>query len=223
MKMNPKVMACRSGTLKAHEASARHKRAVANSKAAEAKLALQQRKNATLEHLYAPGRSQAERARLQQLRRLFHLLTRGRPMLDYTASEVEFEVLKVPDLPTSHWSGTAGWEMAEALGDVLTDKVKELVRGARFLAISMDECVGVDKRERLSLHVYVMDAGWSRMPLFIDVSLIKGGFAWLIIKRDRRWSPVGAVGFLTALCFGPLLPGVCTEIGSCPPKCKGHL
>ncbi len=40
---------------------------------------------------------------------------------------------------------------------MLIDKIRELVRGARFVSLSMDECVGIDKKSRLSLHVYVME------------------------------------------------------------------
>ncbi|GLC70953.1 hypothetical protein PLESTF_001054400 [Pleodorina starrii] len=151
-----------------------HKRGVAGSKAEEAALELPQRQNAVLEQLHAPGRSKAERARLQQLIYLFHLLTRGRPMLDYTESEKLFDVLGVPHFDRSHWSDTAGWQLAEAMDAVLSDKMKALVQGTRFVAISMDECVGIDKKSRLSLHVYVMDAGWNRAPLFIDLAHLRG-------------------------------------------------
>ncbi|GLC76604.1 hypothetical protein PLESTF_001804200 [Pleodorina starrii] len=170
----PKVMACRSETLKKHEASEGHKRAVERSKAEEASLALKQRKNATLEQLYAPGTTKAEMARLRQLTYLFHLLSRGRPVLDYTAAEEAFEVLRVPHFDRSHWSGTTGWQLAEALDGVLLDKIRELVQGACFVAISMDECVGIDKVSRLSLHVYIVDASWNRVPLFLDVAHLRG-------------------------------------------------
>ncbi|GLC65602.1 hypothetical protein PLESTF_000317500 [Pleodorina starrii] len=170
----PKIMACRSETLKAHGASLAHQRAVERSKAEEASLALKQRKNATLEQFYAPGTSKAETARLQQLTYLFHLLSRGRPVLDYIESEKALEKLGVPNFSSSHWSSTAGWQLAEALDGVLLDKVRELVQGARFVAIGMDECVGIDKYSRLSLHVYFVDAAWNRVPLFLDVAHLWG-------------------------------------------------
>ena len=81
-------------------------------------------------------------------------------------------MLCVPHFSTSHWSVTSGWELAEALDSVLMDKTKELVRAARFVALSLDEAVGIDKKSRLCLHLYVMQ-DWSRAPLLIDVSVLR--------------------------------------------------
>ena len=164
------IMEARAATLTAHNTSQAHRDSEALVKQRQVELALRQLQKKDLPQLFAPGNSEAEKARLQQLRRVFCLLDRGRPITDFKASREEFEVLRVPHFSTSHWSITSGWELSEALDSVLLDKTKELVRAARFMALSLDEAVGIDKNSRLCLHLYVMQ-DWSRAPLLIDVSV----------------------------------------------------
>ena len=164
------TVAARAQTLKTHSESDGHKKSMELVKSQEAQVALQKLKKTGLPELFAPGNTKADKERQQQFRRCFWLLELGRPMLDYVASERDFKALGVPFCSSSYWSMFAAWEVAEALNAVVQDRIKELVQGACFLSISLDESVSIDKKSRLSLHVYVMD-GWSQVPLFINVSI----------------------------------------------------
>jgi hypothetical protein len=50
-------------------------------------------------------RRAGDRVLMWRLIRLFCLLSRGRPILDFTASKEGFEALSVPHTSSSHWSG----------------------------------------------------------------------------------------------------------------------
>jgi hypothetical protein len=67
-------------------------------------------------------------------------------MDNFTASEDLFRVLNVPHLPRKHWSEPAGWEIAHAIAYMISDKIKEALSGANYIAISCDEVTTVDNQ-----------------------------------------------------------------------------
>lgn len=47
-----------------------------------------------------------------QFSTLFHVLSEGRPMVEYESLLPLYKLLNVPDLPVAHWSDNSGWTMA---------------------------------------------------------------------------------------------------------------
>jgi hypothetical protein len=61
------------------------------------------------------ARSQRDISRLHNLKSCFHLLSHGRAMTQYEQLPDLLRELRVPGLPSSSWSDTSGWKIAEAL------------------------------------------------------------------------------------------------------------
>jgi hypothetical protein len=67
---------------------------------------------ATVLQQLARGVVQERRKKLVQFRLLFHLLSIGRPMTDFSNSRELLQQLEVPECPKKHWSEGSGWQRA---------------------------------------------------------------------------------------------------------------
>jgi hypothetical protein len=86
-----------------------------------------------------------ERARKrQQIGIIFHLLTIGRSMVDFTALRPVLQFLSTPKLAKQHWSDSAGWMLAECMFRQVEAKALDIVNSARFFSISYDEVTCID-------------------------------------------------------------------------------
>jgi hypothetical protein len=90
------------------------------------------------------GLTQERKKKMVQFRTMFHLLTLGRPMHDYTTCQDLYNALNVPHQPRKHWFEQVGWEIVHALALVVCDKIKEALAKANYIAISCDEVTTVD-------------------------------------------------------------------------------
>jgi hypothetical protein len=102
----------------------------------------------------AAGLTQERKKKMVQFRTMFHLLTLGRPMCNYTACQDLYNALNVLHQPRKHWSEPAGWEIAHVLVHVVCDKIKEALAKANYIAISCDEVTTVDNQQWLCIHAY---------------------------------------------------------------------
>jgi hypothetical protein len=59
-----------------------------------------------------------------QLSTVFHILSRGHPMMDYTNYKKFIYFLEVSNFPSSHWSVASGWEWKKYLAQVEKDDLK---------------------------------------------------------------------------------------------------
>jgi hypothetical protein len=114
-----------------------------------------------------------ERARKrQQMGIIFHLLTIGRPMVDFTALRPVLQFLSVPKLAKRHWSDSAGWMLAECMFHQVEAKALDIVNSARFFSVSCDEVTSIDNGSWISIHCYVVQ-NWTRVPILITLEQMK--------------------------------------------------
>jgi hypothetical protein len=64
---------------------------------------------------------------LVQFRHLHFLLSRGRPMTDFSASEEHLRSLGVPHVASMHGTDGSGWHMAEALSNVVVKRMQAVL------------------------------------------------------------------------------------------------
>jgi hypothetical protein len=89
-----------------------------------------------------------------QMKCVFHLMTQGQPMADFSAMQDLLVKLNVADLPKRHWGELAGWDFSHAMAKVCSDRLKADIAKARFISVSADEVTAVDNSQWLSIHVY---------------------------------------------------------------------
>lgn len=61
---------------------------------------------------------------------VFYLLRFGYPMTKYETMKGVLEHVGLQKVPKKHWLDNVGWKMAEAIYNVVQDKMREVVRGA---------------------------------------------------------------------------------------------
>jgi hypothetical protein len=110
-----------------------------------------------------------------QFRTMLHLLSRGRPMADFTSSKDLFRALNVPHLPRKHWSEPAGWEIAHAIAHMISNKIKEALSRANYIAISCDEVTTVDNQQWLCVHVYTCNPTKTRDSYLLFLGCVTEG------------------------------------------------
>jgi hypothetical protein len=93
------------------------------------------------------------------------LLSRGRPMTDYTNSFNLFNFLHF-DLPKFHWSDSAGWEIADSLEAVVDGKLKDEVKGSAFFSVSCNEVTTIANESWISIHIHVVQK-FARVPILL--------------------------------------------------------
>jgi hypothetical protein len=81
-----------------------------------------------------------------QMAAIFHLLSFGRPMVEYEHMRGLLEHLEVPKVPIKHWSDSIGWELAESLYHVVQDRTRAFVAGGQFISVSCDEVTTCDNQ-----------------------------------------------------------------------------
>jgi hypothetical protein len=69
-----------------------------------------------------------------------------------------------PGLPTSNWSDTSGWRIAETLSEIVRREGADRIKSADMIAASLDECEG-----RMSLHVLIIDVDFQRPHIFVGL------------------------------------------------------
>jgi hypothetical protein len=114
------------------------------------------------------------RKKLVQMKLLLHLLMQGRPMTDYVSAEKLFADLNVPHMPRKHWSEGAGWQMADAMARVVSDKTRADLAKANYISASADEVTTVDGSTWLSVHVYVCQ-NFMRVPILLSLQHVTEG------------------------------------------------
>jgi hypothetical protein len=108
----------------------------------------------------------------QQMGVIFHLLSTGRPMMDYSAIRPMLQFLGVPKLAKRHWNDGAGWMLAECIFRQVEAKTLETVRSSRFISLSCDEVTSIDNGSWISIHCYVVQ-NWSRVPILISLERVQ--------------------------------------------------
>ena len=63
-----------------------------------------------------------------QLVTLFHVFSRGRPMIEYEALRNVLKYLRTKHLLMKHWSDNSDWELTEHMYLVVLEKLKETVK-----------------------------------------------------------------------------------------------
>jgi hypothetical protein len=105
---------------------------------------------------------------------LFHMLSHGRPMVEYESMQLLLEHLGVPKLPKKHWSDNSGWEISEAIHRAVELKTKALISSSRCLSLSCDEVTTVDNQSWLSIHAYIV-RDFERVPMLLKLERVTDG------------------------------------------------
>jgi hypothetical protein len=108
----------------------------------------------------------------QQMGVIFHLLSTGRPMMDYSAIRPMLQFLGVPKLAKRHWSDGVGWMLAECMFRQVEAKTLETVRSSRFISLSCDEVTSIDNGSWISIHCYVVQ---NLLQVILNAVRHKGG------------------------------------------------
>jgi hypothetical protein len=157
-----------------------------------------------------------ERARKrQQMGIIFHLLTTGRPMVDYTAMRPLLQFISVPKLSKWHWSDSAGWMLAECMIRQIEAKALDTVSSARFFLVSCNEVTSIDNGSWISIHYYVVQ-NWNRVPILIMLEQVKEqttstNFLEIILKAVKDKGGVGDGSLVHKL--------MSFSVGKFPPAC----
>jgi hypothetical protein len=96
-------------------------------------------------------------------------------MLEFEAMKSLFCFLNVLMNPQNHWSDSTGRVMAECLHKQVIKKMKEVVAGSKYFALSCDEVTMIDNQSWISIHYYVVQ-DWCHLPILIFLEqIIEGG------------------------------------------------
>jgi hypothetical protein len=75
---------------------------------------------------------------------IFHIMTQGQPMSDFSAMQDVLVQLNVADLPKRHWEELVGWDFFHTMAKVCSDRLKADIAKARFISVSADKVTAVD-------------------------------------------------------------------------------
>jgi hypothetical protein len=98
-----------------------------------------------------------------QMAVIFHMLSFGRPMVEYKHMRRLLNHLEVPKLPFKHWCDNSGWELAESLYRVVRDRTRACIGGGQFISISYDKVTTCNNQSWISIHAYIL-CDWERVP-----------------------------------------------------------
>jgi hypothetical protein len=90
------------------------------------------------------GVTKERRLKVMQMRCMFHVLSQGRPMADFTAMRKLLLNLMLPNIPKKYWSQPSGWQFANTMAAVCSDRFKRDMQNATFISASADEVTTVD-------------------------------------------------------------------------------
>lgn len=107
----------------------------------------------TLEAQFGKAMEAANLSKTIQMIVVFHILSRGHPMIDYPKYSSLLSYLNVPHYPYSHWSINPGWEWENCLVAVEKEDLKDKVKESNFIALSLDEVIAVDNTSWVCMHL----------------------------------------------------------------------
>ncbi|KAH9323967.1 hypothetical protein KI387_043908 [Taxus chinensis] len=96
-------------------------------------------------------------AKFIQFSTLFQILKKGRAMSDFLDFKVLYQFNGMLNVPQSHWSESSGWEMAKCLSMIEKEDLKENVKKANFISLSIDEVTAVDNTAWVCIHIYTLE------------------------------------------------------------------
>ena len=135
-----------------------------------------QRNIAIVSQLVCGGISGERSRKKVQFSTAFHLLSKGRSMLQYKESHALFKHLGVKNRGRVHWSHNAGWEIAAALHECVLQATKECISKAHFLSFTVDEVTIADNQNWLSVHAYFVK-DWVRVLILLSLTRLVEGVA----------------------------------------------
>lgn len=92
-----------------------------------------------------------------QLSIVFHILSKGHPMIDYPDHTKFLSFLQVSNFPSSHWSVTNGWKWVRYLAHIEDDDLKQKIANARFLALPLHEFTTIDNTSWICMSIYMVN------------------------------------------------------------------
>ena len=79
------------------------------------------------------------------------------------------DTLPMKNLPSSNWSDTSGWWLAEAIDEVTRQEAARVIQSSEFISASLDESDG-----RMSVHVYTVTETFEHRHMFVGLPRIVG-------------------------------------------------
>jgi hypothetical protein len=126
-----------------------------------------------------------------QLSIVFHILSRGRPIIDFPDYKNFIYFIEVSNFPSSHWSVTSGWKWEKYLAQVEKDGLKENIANARFFSLSLDEVTTIDNTSWICTRIY-MDNDHVRNSYLLGIHKMRENSTAqniyeLVIKNFKSW------------------------------------
>jgi hypothetical protein len=84
------------------------------------------------------GGTKERRRKITQMCYMFHVLQQGRPMADFSAMRELLQNLMVLEIPKKHWNEPLGWEFANAMAAVCSERLKRDIVDATFISANVD-------------------------------------------------------------------------------------
>jgi hypothetical protein len=103
---------------------------------------------------------------------MFHLLFKGRAMMDCEGLRDMFIMLKVKHTPKKDWIDYLSWGIVESMNDLLLQSTCNVVNATNFLFVSAHGVKTIDNASWISLHIYVVQS-WKRICLLICVEKLE--------------------------------------------------
>jgi hypothetical protein len=128
----------------------------------------------TVAEQIAAGATLERKKKLVQFACIYVMLREGRPMTDYAGMKDLVEYLQVPNCPRKHWAQATGWGIAECLHEVVLERTRDVISGARFVSVSCDEVTSQNNKSWASFTAYVVK-NWERRPVQLVVTRLFDG------------------------------------------------
>ena len=96
-------------------------------------------------------------SKTMQLSTVFHLLSNGRPMIDYPKMRKYLSFIQVPNFPSSHWSLSSGCEWGKYLAQVEMTDMKQNIANDTFFSLYMDEVMAIDMTSWIFMSIYMVN------------------------------------------------------------------
>lgn len=97
-----------------------------------------------------------------------NVLLHGRAMLEYQQRGEEHKMAHNQHYSTLHWLQTAAWTLADAVDQVVVERIKQLLSNCELMALSCDETTD-NKVSQMSTHAYAV-SGWQRQHLLTSLA-----------------------------------------------------
>ncbi len=86
----------------------------------------------------------------------FHLLFKGKPMINYENMSKLLQFLGAPNYFRMHQSDNTNQEMATYMHEVVMNKIRNLVQSVQYISLSCDEVTTCDQQSWVLIHAYVV-------------------------------------------------------------------